>query len=146
MKEHQCYSVTVHKRRELLLAMMKELAGDAHISFEGNLQGFGILNFPGATFEETNILKRNTIWPRQDFVVVPLEPLHVEVILNAIGGTPNRKILHIQIEKDGRLEFSAYDNFGLDLAATGGFVRPESLDALIASGVLKSYKAYPSPR
>lgn len=56
-------------------------------------------------------LKRNTLRPKQDFVIVLLEPSTVEKIIPAIGGSVPKAILHIQIEKNGVLQFGAYDNF-----------------------------------
>ena len=90
---------------------MEQLAGDAHISFEGDLSSFRLSKIPGTSEEETAALKRNTLRPVQEFVVVPLERSLIADILRAIGGAVPRKILHIQIEKHGVLEFGAYDNF-----------------------------------
>ena len=56
----------VQDKRRLLLALMEELAGNAHISFEGDLQGLQLLGMTGATKEPTVILKRNTLAPIQD--------------------------------------------------------------------------------
>ena len=52
-------------KRRLLLAMMKELAGGAHVSFEGDLRGLTLLSIPGASEEPTTALKRNTLQPKQ---------------------------------------------------------------------------------
>jgi hypothetical protein len=64
-----------------------------------------------ASGEATAALKRNTLWPKQDFVVVPLEPLASKTIISAIGRTVSGTIIHIQIEKHGLLQSGAYDNF-----------------------------------
>jgi hypothetical protein len=90
---------------------MQELAGAAQVSFEGNLKGLGLLSLPGGSSEETTNLKRATKWPQQDFIVLPLEPPLIPVIVSAMGGTVSRRILHVQIEKRGVLEFAAYDRF-----------------------------------
>jgi hypothetical protein len=101
----------VRDKRSFVLAIMKELARNAHMSFEGSLGRLRLASIPGASEEETLALKRNTIRPKQDFIVVPLEPSSEKTILSAIGGTLPRSIIHIQIEKAGILEFGAYDNF-----------------------------------
>jgi hypothetical protein len=101
---------SVEKTRLLLFAV-RELAGDGLVSFEGNLKGLALLSLPGAFPEETATLKRATAWPKQDFIVVPLEPPLIPVIVTAMGGTVSRRILHVQIEKRGVREFPAYDNF-----------------------------------
>src|SRR5580704_17091275 len=91
-------------KRRLLLAMMEQLAGGAHVSFEGDLRGLTLLSIPGASNEPTTALKRNTLWPKQDFVVVPREPSMDQRIIAAIGGTVPVAIIHIRIETDGQLQ------------------------------------------
>lgn len=98
-------------KRSVFLAMMEALAGGAHVSFEGDLGKLRLRELIGASGQETAALKRNTLWPEQDFIIVLLEPTTVRTVLSAIRGNVPRKILHIQIEKNGVLEFAAYDNF-----------------------------------
>jgi hypothetical protein len=126
----------VHDKSRLLLAIMDELAGNAHISFEGNLGNVRLLRLPGASEETTGVLKRNTLWPKQDFVVVPLESSTSKAILSAIGGAVPRKIIHIQVEKAGVLEFGAYDNFGPDCIFFGTAISRQLIDSLVSQGVL----------
>jgi len=128
----------VKNKTRLLLAMMEDLAGDAHISFEGDLSDLRLSTFPGATAAETVTLKRNTLRPLQDFLCIPLEAAQMNAILSAVGGTVPRKILHIQIEKAGALEFGAYDNFHPECIYFGRAVRQVLIDSLQAQGVLKS--------
>lgn len=94
-------------KQRLFHLVMEELAGNAHMSFEGDFGSLRLLNIPGASEEETACLKRNTLWPKQDFVVVPLEPGSDRGILSAIGGALPGKIRHVQIEKAGLLQFGA---------------------------------------
>src|SRR5260370_14868086 len=98
----------VRDKRGFLLAIMEELARNAHISFEGNLSNLRLGSVPGASEAETVVLKRNTLWPKQDFIVLPLEPSTGKAILSAIGGTVPKSIIHVQIENEGVLEFGAY--------------------------------------
>jgi hypothetical protein len=69
---------------------MRELVGTARISFEGDLNATAVAHLAGASADETEILKRNTLWPKQDFVVLPLETDLVGAIIAAIGGTVPR--------------------------------------------------------
>ena len=101
----------VRDKSRLLLEIMEELAGNAHISFEGDLQGFKLNKFADVSGEETAVLRRNMIWPRQDLLVLPLGALMGQRILAAIGGAVPRRINYIQIKKDGIVQFAAYDNF-----------------------------------
>lgn len=54
------------KRRFLAAAL--EVVGDAQVSFEGDLSSTTLSDVPGASSDETQVLKRNTLWPKQDFV------------------------------------------------------------------------------
>jgi hypothetical protein len=127
---------------------MGELAGNARISFEGDLSKLALLRLSGATQEETAVLKRNTIWPKQDFVVVPLEPSTVRTIVVAIGGTVPNAIIHVQIEKDGVLQFGAYDNFHPETIFFGEALKP-LVDSLVSKNTLGRYNnaaARPKPK
>jgi len=129
----------VRDRLRLLLVLMEELAGNAHISLEGDLSGLEILRISGASSEETLVLRRNTSWPRQGFIIVPLEPLMAQSIVESIGRRAlGRRIIHVQIEKAAVLEFGAYDNFHPECIFFGKAVRQEVLESLISEGVLTS--------
>jgi len=127
----------VRDKRRLLTAIMDKLAGDAHISFEGELRNLKLLLIPGASEQETTVLKRNTTWPKQDFVVLPLESSVGESILLAIGKTVPRSVLHIQVEKAGVLEFGAYDRFHPECMYFGSTLDSEFVGSLISQGVLE---------
>jgi hypothetical protein len=129
-------SWTVHDKSRLLLALMEELAGDAHISFEGDPPQCKLKSFLGASEEETFALKRNTIWPKQDFIVVRVEPAMGNTILSALGGNVPRAV--IQIENANALAFGAYDNFDPECIFFGCAVPQALLQALAVKGVLKS--------
>jgi hypothetical protein len=126
-------------KQRLFRLVMKELAGSAHVSFEGNLHGLRLLDIPRASEQETDALKRSAAWPKQDFVVVPLEADSIAAILAAIGGALPRNIIHIQIEKAGVLEFGAYDEFQSGCIYFGTAVNWQFLEALVSHGVMKTF-------
>ena len=99
----------VKDRKGVLLAMMEALAGEAHLSLEGDLRRFALTRIAGASEQETASLKRSTRWPQQDFIVLPLESATIKTVMAAIGGSVPRRILHVQIERRGNLEFAAYE-------------------------------------
>jgi hypothetical protein len=123
--------------------LMTELAVDAHISFEGDLKRLALLSIVGASKEPTTALKRNTLWPKQDFVVVPLDLSTVEKIVAAIGGTIPQAIIHIQIEKNGLLQFGAYDNFHPECVFFGSAVKQSTIAWLIAERIMRPYTVIP---
>ena len=129
----------VQDKRRLLLALMEELAGDAHVSFEGDLRRLTLMDIPGASEEPTATLKRNTRWPKQDFIVVPLQPSMGKRIIAAIGGTIPNAIIHIQIEKDGLLQFGAYDNFHPECIHFGSAVNEAVIESLVCQGIMRPY-------
>ncbi|MGH9743729.1 MAG: hypothetical protein ACRD51_15400 [Candidatus Acidiferrum sp.] len=136
MKDSQL-KLHVRDRTRFLLAVMEQLAGNARISFEGNLRNTRLTSMPGASEEETRILKRNTTWPKQDFVVLPLVPAMSKPLLSALGGALPNSVLHIQIEKDNVLEFGAYDNFYPESRFFGKALSKIFLDSLVSQGILR---------
>jgi hypothetical protein len=129
----------VKDKRGLLLAMVEHLGGNAHISFEGELKKLPMWKMAGISKEPTPILRRNTLWPEQDFVVMPLEPLMSKTVILAIGGTLSGTILHVQIEKDGVLQFGAYDRFYPQCLFFGNAVSTSLIESLVARGVMRPY-------
>jgi hypothetical protein len=129
----------VRDKRRLLSAMMEELAGDAHISFEGDLRALPIFSTPGASQEETVALKRNTLWPKQDFIVLPLEPSMSKAIISAVGGTIPKTIIHIQIEKNSLIQFAAYDHFHPECIVFGTAVTEAVRESLVSQGIMRPY-------
>lgn len=126
-------------KRRLLLALIEDLARDARISFEGDLHGLALFHIPDASDESTPTLRRNTRWPKQDFVIVPLEPPMGKKIMAAIGGTLPNAIIHIQIEKNGSLQFGAYDNFHPECIYWGSTVKQAVIESLISQGIIRPY-------
>ena len=129
----------VRDKRRLLLAMMEELAGDAHISFEGDLRALPLFSTPGASQEETVNLKRNTLWPQEDFIVLPLEPSMSKAIISAVGGTIPKTIIHIQIEKNSLIQFAAYDRFHPECIVFGTAVTEAVRESLVSQGIMRPY-------
>ena len=142
---HSQYLLNVRQKPEFMLAIMSALAGDAHISFEGNLALCRFDKLPDSSHSETDALRRNTANPVLDFVVIPLEPDSVETIFKRIRmpGLLQRAIIHTQIEKSGTLEFGAYDNFHPECVVVGSRVSRELLDDLVDKRVLRSYSEAP---
>jgi hypothetical protein len=139
------YRLVPRDKAGLLIAMMKALAGHAHISFEGNLLGCEFPPELDQSMEETATLRRGTIFPVEDFVVLPLEPETIRPILDTV--LPDSRfmndVIHVQIEKGGELQFGAYDNFHPDCVGCGPDVPRQLLEQLRLSGVLRSYHIQP---
>jgi hypothetical protein len=129
----------IRDKRRFLIAAMRELAGTARISFEGDLSATSVTQLAGASPDETEILKRNTLWPKQDFVVLPLETDLVGAIIAAVGGTVPRGIPPIQIEKDNRLELGLYDNCAPKASFFGPSLPPSFFANLQGDGIISQW-------
>ncbi len=60
-------------------------------------------------------------------------------IIAAIGGTVPGAIIHIQIEKDGQLEFGAYDNFYPECIYFGSAVKEGVIQSLVSHNIMRPY-------
>jgi len=148
------YNLDVRDKPALVVAMMKALCGDAYISFEGDLSKCRLHDIDGANGEETTVLKRQTFVPQgsgcmqegvtaeEDLIVVPLELHTIRPIMDRVlpEGRLVRDVNHVQIEKNGKREFGAYDNFYPGCVIAGSGVPESLMEELVLRGVLKSYE------
>jgi len=122
---------------------MLELAGNARMSVEGDLSHCKFADQLVATRDETVHLKRNTIWPRQDFVVLRLTAENIEPIYKQLTAAGlKHAILHVQIERDGVLELQAHDNFHKECTTTGPGIGRTLLEELRGMKILHSFKVW----
>ena len=139
------YWIDPRDKPGLLHAMMQALAGDARISFEGNLSRCIFSDNLKPSADETESLCRQTAVPKQDFVVLPLELDTVKPILDVV--LPGRRylddIIHIQIERYGEPQFGSYDNFHRECVVCYVGVETSLLGQLKASGVIRSWRVAP---
>jgi hypothetical protein len=135
------YWVDVRDKPAFFVAAMRLLAGGARVSLEGNLSGLDLESVAGVTNEESPILPRQTLVPRQDFVVLPVEPETISAIATR---TPGARLVgdveHIQMEKNGRLEVGLYDIFDPDSSWAGEAFSVGLLDQLKEKGILRGWR------
>jgi hypothetical protein len=131
----------------LLWAFLHQFEGRGSVSFEGNLRHLGILELPGAKYEETSLLKRQNGPPPEDFVIVPISAetiaslkrsLNAPGIFNSAGA-----VCHVQIEYQERVVLGAHDNFHRECIFAQDPVPQSFLDKLVAAGVIRSYEQGP---
>lgn len=98
----------------LTTRMVEVLSGNAHLVVEGgDLEDVELSGIEGATDHVPPPLRRHTIWsiPREN-LVLPLEAHTEHPVCSSFLPSLNWDALsHVQIEKDGRLMFGAYDRF-----------------------------------
>jgi hypothetical protein len=130
-------------RMALLTAMLHELCGNAHVSFEGDLSKLDFSVIPGSTTEENETLKRATLLPELNFMIVPLEINTIPLILDQLVLSKSTDLwidlIHIQMEKNGIIEFAAYDNFHPDCVVSGSRISEALLERLVSEGTIQSF-------
>jgi hypothetical protein len=139
MAEHW---LNVRDKPGFLRRMMVEFAGNSHMSIEGDLSRCRFDNDVILTSDETAILKRNTIAPRQDFAVLRLTQETVDQIYKQVlAAGLKRAIIHVQIERHGVRQLGAYDHFHDECVVTGPGVSPGLLAELKDTKVLRDFRA-----
>ncbi len=134
------HNPVVRDKPGFLRRLMDELAGDARISLEGDLSHCRFSDDLIVSREETDVLKRNTLLPRQDFVVLRLTTETATPILKQVMAAGlKRAIIHVQIERNGVLELGAYDNFHPECVVTGPGVTAALLEELKSKSVLRAF-------
>ncbi|MGH7242000.1 MAG: hypothetical protein ACREJD_01105 [Phycisphaerales bacterium] len=140
------YWIDPRDKPGLLRETMQFLAGDAHVSFEGNLSRCAFPAPLKPSAHETQALCRSTVSPKLDFAVLSLEPDAIGPILEVI--LPDWRylddIIHIQIERGGKLQFGSYDNFHRECVVCHAGVETSLLDKLKSSGVIRSWQVAPA--
>ena len=144
--EQDCYWLVARDKSALLAHMMRLLAGDAQISFEGDLSRCSFPDSVPRLPEESAALHRQTVWPVQDFVVLQLEHETIQPIIDAV--LPDNRfvddIIHIQIAQHGELQFSSAERFDQHCIVCFLGVPTKILDDLKHRGVIISWTApYP---
>lgn len=135
------HRLDVRDRPEFLRRLMVELAGNAQLSLEGDLSRCRFIDDVVITRDETPTLKRNTIAPKQDFVVLRLTPETVDPIFKQVMAAGlKHAIIHVQIKRNGVPELRAYDNFHPECVVTGPGVSSVLLEELKKSNVLRGFK------
>lgn len=135
------HRLEVRKNAALFHHLISQLAGGAILSLEGDLSRCKFDPRLIAATDEVGLLKRNTTWPRQDFIALYLEPENVDAILKeAMAAGFKNGIIHIQVERHGELQFGCYDNFSTGGVWTGSDIRTSFLNDLQSTGVIASYQ------
>jgi hypothetical protein len=100
----------------------------------------------GVSTDESPILKRATAWPTQDYIALPLTnetmPLIHSAIESRVAFGPSG-ILHVQIQKDDKLAFAAFDGFHEETTVVFYGVSTDFLAEPVATGVLRSFTRAP---
>jgi hypothetical protein len=142
--EEIIYKLETRDRPRLLVAMMRALAAeDTRISFEGALSQTELAEMEGVIHEESGVLKRATLQPKLDFLVLHLTQHNLSAIEKAIVSKiafGHSGIIHVQIESAGKIAFAAYDSFARECVVAYSAVSSALLEELTKSHVLRNYQ------
>jgi len=136
------YTLHVKKALALVATVAERFRGDSLMSFEGDLSAVDFTKIAGLFRDETAALKRNTIAPRQDFVVLPLTQENVNILTARIFPRIGIRcrVLHIEVEERGHLVFGTYDQFSSDGTWITAAVGEEFVTGLVREGAVASYE------
>lgn len=116
------------------------------MSLEGNLSRCRFADEVVTGHEETAVLRRSTLEPVYDFVVLRLTPETREQIFAQVMAAGleddaelEEGVIHLQIERSGVIELGAYDNFHRDCVATGPGIDALLLVRLKKEGILRDF-------
>src|ERR1700726_1564502 len=88
----------------LLIAAMRTFEGCGHVSFEGRLHDTGLNDLPGASQAETPALRRASLMPTSEFVVVPLTSENIaslwKIVVEKEHLANPSGLIHVQIAVD----------------------------------------------
>ena len=143
MSSEPVFWIDARDKPGLLLAMMRQFQDQSNISFEGSLGQLTCFSWPAASYEENQVLKRQTTSPELDFVVIPLTEQSVKDIWKELcekDHLAHEGIIHVQIENNGRLVFGGYDNFHRECTVAYPGVPLELLEKLKEQGIIREYE------
>jgi hypothetical protein len=139
MSELVSHSLNVRDKHGLLHRLMLQFAG-GQMSLEGDLSKCRFAEETVVARDEAGLLKRNTLYPRQDFIVLRLDEVNIEPVLKQVlAAGLSRAILHVQIEHGGKLQLGAYDNFHPGCVVSGPGVSEVLLADLKSKRVLRDF-------
>lgn len=137
----QAYWIQPKDKAKLLAAMMEELADGSQILFEGDFTG---CDFTKVEKKITSISGELQPVNEDEFSVkvFELDSESVKRILEQILPEKRfeKKIRHIQIQKNGELQFLVGDNFHEECISVGPLITVEFLDNLKSKGVIEGYQ------
>jgi hypothetical protein len=140
MSQDNSHWLDVRDKSALLHRFMVEFAGDTRMSIEGFLEKCQFDEKFEISHAETAVLKRNTIIPKLDFIILQLLPEKVGLIFDQVmKASLDFEIIHIQIESKGVIVLGAYDNFDHNCVVSGPAASVELLEGLKQKDIIRGY-------
>lgn len=140
------YKIDIKDKVNTLKAIMDFYSGeDSYISVEGYELADYFSHFGNIVCEPTDILPRQTSWPKLNFYIVPLTAENSEKLLKLIKEKEllqdHEGIVHIQISNNGERVFIGCDNLDPECTWVSGEMTPEYLNSLMQKGIIGGYES-----
>jgi hypothetical protein len=127
----------------VLWAFYGKYEGQSVASFEGDLSGLGLEDLPGASAQEAGSLRRHTLDPELDFIVVPINSATVPELKRRLAsqGVLGREgsVIHTQLAAGEEVLLVACDNFHDDCTVASSSVPEPFLKDMLSRGLLRAY-------
>ena len=125
-----------------LAAVIDHFAHETFLSLEGDLSHLDVTLVAPISTEPTPILRRNTTWPKEDFVVFVVTPETREPLIRSVlprVGLRSR-VMHVQLASGGRLVCGAYDQFDASCVWIDASIGEQAVRALRDAEIIQSYE------
>jgi len=126
-----------------LWAFYRRYEGRSVASFEGDLSGLRLEELPGASAQESGLLRRQTLEPELDFITVPINPDTIRELKKRLAshGILGRDgaVIHTQLAAGDDLLLIACDNFHDDCTVVSVSVPEPFLKEILSHGLLRAY-------
>jgi hypothetical protein len=136
------FQVRVRRPVDFIRAGLNHFPHDCYLSLEGDLSRFDSTLIPGTSHMPTTLLRKYTISPVQDFVILPVTAATSDLVslrvLSQVG--LKHHIIHIQIASESRLVLGAYDNFHRECVWIDAAIGQEGITSMLDSGIIGWYQ------
>jgi hypothetical protein len=127
----------------VLWAFYRKYEGQSVASFEGDLSGLRLEELRGASPQESDPLRRQTLEPELDFITVPINAETVDELKKRLTspGILGRdgSVIHTQLAAGNDLLLIACDNFHDDCTVASLSVPEQFLKEMLKHGLLRTY-------
>ena len=136
------FQVRVRKPVDFVCSALRHFQPDCYLSLEGELSRCDPALVCGASRDPSALLRRNSTWPVQDFLILPVTAESTEIICHRIlpqVGLKHR-VIHVQLASAGRLVVAAYDNFDRECVWIDQEIGKDVIVSLVEAGTVGWYQ------
>ena len=123
---------------KLISHVLHALSGNLRVSFEGRLQNYKFADYGKVTSSETQSLRRDSNPHDCDFLICEVDDSMKSEFVEYLRHQTSHEsdLVHVHIEQDGKVLFSATDNFAYDCVYIVEDLGRPMLANLVAEGCI----------